>query len=62
MGTTILCVTVRLIYDALMVILEPEGFLISFADDVYMEGVPWNVALALDAASGLYVMIGLSLG
>jgi hypothetical protein len=53
--TTIMCVTVRPIYDALLVILGPEGFLFSFADDVYMGGVPWNVALALDATSGLYI-------
>jgi len=36
--------------------------LLGFADDVYMGGIPVNVAFALDAALGLYVMIGLSLG
>ena len=56
-----MCVIVRPIYDALLVILGPEGFLFSFADDVYMGEVPWNVALPLDAASGLYAMIGLSM-
>jgi len=56
-----MCVTVRPIYDVLLVILGPEEFLFSFTDDVYMGGVPWNVALALDAASALYAMIGLSL-
>jgi hypothetical protein len=30
--------------------------------NVYLRGVPWNVALALDAASDLYAMIRLSLG
>ena len=34
----------------------------NYVYDVYLGGVPWNVALALDAASGLYVMIELSLG
>ena len=59
---TILCIIVRHVYDALLVILGPEGFLLSYADDVYMGGLPINVALALDAASGIYAMIGLSLG
>ena len=52
----------RPVYDALLCILGPEGFLFSYANDVYMGGVQVKVALALDAASGLYAMIGLSLG
>jgi hypothetical protein len=62
LGTPILCITVRLVYDALKVILGLEGFLLSYADVVYMGGKPWNVALTLKAASGLHAMIGLSLG
>jgi len=62
LDTSILCITVRLVYDALLVILGPEGFLFIYADDVDMGGKPLNVALALEAASGLYAMIGLSLG
>ena len=62
LGMSILCITVRHVYDALLVILGPEGFLFSYADDVYIGRGPWNVALALDAASSLYAMIGLSLG
>ena len=62
LGTTILCITVRPLYNAIMVILGKEGFLFSYADDVYLGGVPRNVALALAAASGLYRMMGLSLG
>ena len=62
MGTNLLCITVRPVYDALLVILGPEGFLFSYVDDVYMGGAPRNVALALAAVSELYAMIGLSLG
>jgi hypothetical protein len=62
LGTTILCVTVRPVYDALLVILGPEGFLFSYADDVYMGGLPVNVARALIVAISLYRMIGLALG
>ena len=62
LGTTILYITVKPVYDALMIILGPEGFLFNFADDVYMGWAPVNVALALNVASGLYGMIGLSLG
>ena len=62
LGTTIICVTVRPVYDALLVILGPEGVLFSYADDVYMGGLPVNVARALTAAISLYRMIGLALG
>ena len=62
MGTSLLCITVRPVYDALLVILGPEGFLFSYVDDVYMGEAPLNVALALAAASELYALIGLSLG
>jgi hypothetical protein len=56
LGTTILCITVRPVYDALLYILGPEGFLFSYADDVYMGRVPVKVALALDPVSGLYAI------
>ena len=59
---TILCITVRPVYDALLVILGPEGFLFSYADDVYMGGAPMSVALALAVASNMYSMIDLKLG
>ena len=36
--------------------------MLNYADDVYMGGLPMNVALALDAASDIHAMIGLSLG
>ena len=60
--TTILCITVRPVYDALLEILGPEGFLFSYANDVYTGGVPTKVALALSVASDLYAMDGLQLG
>jgi hypothetical protein len=62
LGTTILCITVRPLYNALLVTLGPEGFLFIYADDVYMGGLPINVARALTAAIDLYRMIGLTLG
>ena len=62
LGSTILCITGRPVYDAILVTMGPEGFLLSYADDVYLGGVPGNVALALAAALGMYRMIGLSLG
>jgi len=62
LGTTILCIIVKPVYDAILVILRPEDFWFNYADDVYLGGKPWNVALALDAASGLYAMVGLTLG
>jgi hypothetical protein len=62
LGTTILCINVMPIYDAILVILGPEGFLFNYADDVSLGGVPVNAALALTAALDLYPMIGLSLG
>ena len=58
----ILRIIVRHVYDAILVILGPEGFWFSYAEDVYLGGKPWNVALALDAASGLYAMFELTLG
>ena len=39
LGTFILCVTNRLVYDALLALLGPNGFLFSYADDVYMGGL-----------------------
>jgi hypothetical protein len=62
LGTTILCIPVRSVYDALLEILGPDGFLSSYADDVYMCGVPTMIALALSAALNLYAMVGLQLG
>ena len=62
LGTTIMCITGRPVYDAILVILGPEGFLFSYADDVYLGKVPGNVAVALAAAPGLYRMTGFSLG
>ena len=37
-GTIILCVTIRPVYDALLALLGSDGFLFSYADDVYMGG------------------------
>ena len=62
LGTTILCIPVRPVYDALLVTLGPEGFLFSYADDIYIGGQPPNVASALTASIDLYRMIGLTLG
>ncbi len=62
LGTTILYITVRPVYDALLVTLGPEGFMFSYADNVYMGGLPANVARALTNAIDLYRMIGLTLG
>jgi hypothetical protein len=62
MGTNLMCITMRKVYDALLVIMGPEGFLYNYVDDVYMGGTPRNVALALASASELYALIGLSLG
>ena len=57
-----MCITVKPVYEAILVILRPEGFLFSYANDVYLGGVPGNVALALAAAPGLYGMTCFSLG
>jgi hypothetical protein len=62
MGTTILCITVRLVYDALRDLLGPRGFLFSYGDDVYMGGEPVLVALTLTTAPHVYGDVGLSLG
>jgi hypothetical protein len=62
LGTTMLCITVKSVYDAILVILGPERSLFNYADGVDLGGVPGNVALALAAALDLYRMIGLSLG
>jgi len=51
LGMSIRCITVRQVYDALLLILGPEGFLFSYADDVYIGGVLVNMALALEVAS-----------
>ena len=61
LGSSILCIAVRPIYDAILVILGPGGFLFNYADDVYLGGVSVNVALPLEATTCLYGMIGLSL-
>jgi hypothetical protein len=36
LGTTIMCITVKPVYDALRELLGPEGFFFSYADDAYM--------------------------
>ena len=54
----ILCITVRPVYEALLIILGLEGFLFSYADDVY---IPMSLALALAANFDLYGMIYLQL-
>jgi len=59
--TTILCITIRLVYDALLDLLGSEGFLFIYIDDVYMGGVSIHVPLALSAALGIYDMVGLQL-
>ncbi len=59
LGTTILYVTIRPVYDALLALLGPNGFLFSYADDVYMGGTPVRVAITLSATPGLYVMVDL---
>ncbi len=62
LGTTILRITIRPVYDALLSQLGSHDFLFSFADDVYMGGVPTSVARVLTQASTLYAMVGLQLG
>jgi hypothetical protein len=62
LDTKILCITMKPIYDALLVILDPKGFLSSFADDIYMGGAPMSVLLALTTAPTLYEVLGLLLG
>jgi len=62
LGRTIMCITDRPAYDVILAIMGPEGFLLSYADDVYLGGVPGNVALALAAVLSMYRMIGLLLG
>ena len=62
MGTTILCVTLRRVFYALLALLGPDGSLFSYADDVYMRGVPHLVEVALSEASGLYAMVSMRLG
>ena len=61
-GNAILIITVRPVYDALRNALGFEGFLFSYADDVYMGGTPVQVADALTAAHGIYASVGLSIG
>jgi hypothetical protein len=58
-GTTILSITVKPVYDTILVIMGPGGFLFNYADDVYLGE---NVARALAAAPRLYGMTGISLG
>jgi hypothetical protein len=41
LGTTIMCITIRLVYDALLALIVPDGFLFSYADDVYMGSLFW---------------------
>jgi hypothetical protein len=62
MATTILCITIRLVYVALLALLGPDGFLFSYANDVYMGRVPNLVAIAHSEAPILYAMVDLLLG
>jgi hypothetical protein len=48
-----MCITARPVYDAILAIQGPEGFLFNYADDVYLDGVLVDVALAPAAAPGL---------
>ena len=61
-GTTILCITIRLVYDTLCAFLGSDGFLFRYADDVYMGGASVQVAVALFEAPGVYALVGLKLG
>jgi hypothetical protein len=45
-----MCITIRLYYDTLLARLRSDGFLFSYADDVYMGGAPVQVAVALSEA------------
>jgi hypothetical protein len=62
LGTTILRITSRPVYHALLDQLGPEGFLFSYDDDVYMDGRRIRVALALSAAPDLCIMVDMQLG
>jgi hypothetical protein len=57
-----MCITIKPVYDALLVLLGPEGFLFIYSDDVYMGGTPTRVAHALTEAPGIYNTVGLLLG
>jgi hypothetical protein len=49
------------VYDVLFNLLGPEGFLFSYADDVYMGETPVKVVLRLSAAPDLYIMVDMQL-
>jgi hypothetical protein len=55
-----MCVTIRLVYDAILTLLGPSGFLFCYVDDVYM-GVLIPVACALSETLGFYAMVSLQL-
>ena len=57
-----MCITSRPVFDALLTLLGPEGFLFSYDDQVYMGGTPVHLAVALSEASGIYAPVGLQLG
>ena len=59
LGTSILCITVRPVYDALRSLMGPEDFLFSYADDVYNGGGPSQVAHTLATTPGIYADVGL---
>ena len=61
LGTTILCITVMPVYDMLRNLLGVEGFLFSYADDVYMGGKPVQVAVTLTTTPCIYGDVGHSL-
>ena len=54
LGTNIRGVKILPVYDALLFLLGSDGFLFTYADDVYMGGVPIQVAITLSATPGLY--------
>ena len=62
LGNTILTITAMPVYDALRNLLRVEGFLFSYADDVYMGSAPVQVADALTTAPGIYANVSLSIG
>jgi len=61
LGTTIICIAIRPVYNALLEILGSKGFLFSYADDVYKGGVPTRAAIELTIAPDFYVMVDIQL-
>ena len=59
LGTTILCITAMLVYDALRNLLGVEGVMFSYADEVYTGGKPVQVADTLTPTPDIYGYVGL---